>query len=490
MSWRDKIEELRERLFGNRDAPGAPSLPVANVRPADRMRPGNACGTAPSVVTLNLGIDFGTSFTKVCYRDLGTEESGVVAIGPGLKSALLPSVVAISQDGRLSLRDGSVSHPNSVEVTYLKMRLAGTPITDDLTELAGIKLNEPATVKALAAWFLASVIVRSQRWVGLNESDRLKNRTPIWSANVGVPVEHYDSDALATFEEVLGVAWLWVKDVKIPGTLRAALDDYSAVFARLEREVTDFHAVPEIAAAVQSFVMSREAVPGIYVYFDIGGGTIDGVAFNYVNYDGERRINFYSGRVEALGISAIGAAIDSENRGEFDASLLEMLLKECAADVRDDYENRIRCLVGTIIITAKKKDGRNWQVDAIQNADYERKFIGQLPLHRMKPLVIFLGGGGSRSQWYGSTISSTYTELQHDRAGIPPYKMLNVQRPTELALREGDDFTRFAISYGLSIPFGEGPEIRLPSRFKEAEPPKVWRPRDWVDYADSKDVYD
>ncbi|QOZ38462.1 hypothetical protein XH92_40065 [Bradyrhizobium sp. CCBAU 53421] len=65
-----------------------------------------------------------------------------------------------------------------------------------------------------------------------------------------------------------------------------------------------------------------------------------------------------------------------------------------------------------------------------------------------------------------------------------------MQRPKDLALRDGDDFTRFAISYGLSIPFGEGPEIRLPSRFKEAEPPKAWRPRDWVDYVDSKDVYD
>jgi hypothetical protein len=36
---------------------------------------------------------------------------------------------------------------------------------------------------------------------------------------------------------------------------------------RLGEEVSDFHAVPEIAAAVHSFVISREAVPGICVYF-------------------------------------------------------------------------------------------------------------------------------------------------------------------------------------------------------------------------------
>jgi hypothetical protein len=32
------------------------------------------------------------------------------------------------------------------------------------------------------------------------------------------------------------------------------------------------------------------------------------------------------------------------------------------------------------------------------------------------------------------------------------------------------DFMRFAISYGLSIPFGEGPEVRLPSQFSAAPP--------------------
>src|SRR5690606_17598636 len=97
------------------------------------------------------------------------------------------------------------------------------------------------------------------------QSDRMKNRDPIWSANVGVPVEHFDSEALQVFEEVLGVAWLWVKDQQIPATLRDAMSMYRETEMRLGEEVSDFHALPEIAAAVQSFVMSREAVPGIYV---------------------------------------------------------------------------------------------------------------------------------------------------------------------------------------------------------------------------------
>jgi hypothetical protein len=107
-----------------------------------------------------------------------------------------------------------------------------------------------------------------------HERDRLTNRKVTWSANVGVPVEHFDSDKLKTFETVLGVARLWAKRGEIPRTLIDAIDAFGTTEARLEEAVTDFHAIPEIAAAVQSFVMSREAVPGIYVYFDIGGARL------------------------------------------------------------------------------------------------------------------------------------------------------------------------------------------------------------------------
>jgi hypothetical protein len=490
MNWRDRLREIKERLFSEAAADAAAQPIIARPLTVPEATDRNLPAQAPRIVAINLGIDFGTSFTKVCYRDLGMEESGVAAIGEGLKTALLPSIVIVSANGDLSLDDGSHRQPGSIAVTYLKMRLAGSPIVSDERQVAGIDLHEMSSVKALAAWFLASVISRSQQWMRLYEADRLKGRNPVWSANLGVPVEHYDSEALTTFEEVLGVAWLWVKDGKLPKTFSAALQAYQSCLPRLEHEVSDFHAIAEIAAAVQSFVMSREAVPGIYVYFDIGGGTVDGVAFDYLNYTGERQINFYSGKVESLGISAIAAGIKGGNADEIDAVKLEAILDGCSEAMRDDYKLRVQRVVAGVIMTAKKKDARDWQTEAIQSSDYQRKFIGQLPPHRMRPLLIFLGGGGSKSAWYGATIGLTYYDFQHDRAGIPPYKLAAVPSPKDLLLGDGDDFTRFAISYGLSIPFGEGPEIRLPSQFEEAEKPIPWTLPGLVDYADTKDVYD
>ncbi|MGO8249016.1 hypothetical protein [Rhizobium johnstonii] len=536
-SWRDRLKSLRERVFGRAEVrpsssepdvsaqsdgelPGNMASPalaqaapvVAERAPASRARA--RTGKAPATVktqdkraavvsndtprrsapkarplAINLGIDFGTSFTKVCFRDLGSEVSGTVAAGKGGKEALVPSIVAIGSAGQLFFGDSVSGKKSTVIIPYLKMRLAGGPIGERLPELEGIDLNKAESVRALAAWFLASVIQRSQQWLAVHEADRLKNRVPVWSANVGVPVEHYDSQALATFEEVLGVAWLWVKHDQVPKTFQQALSSYGVTQPRLATEVTDFHAVPEIAAAVQSFVMSREAGPGIYVYFDVGGGTVDGVAFNYLNFRGERRINFYSGKVEPLGVSAIGASLAQGAPGEIDAVRLEKLLKACSQSTLAELVLRIHKLVAYVVMTARRKDGRNWQEDAFQSADYERKFIGRLSTSRMRPLIVFIGGGGSKSEWYKTSIESTYKAFQHHNAGVPPYKLVEVPRPKDFIIPKGsaDEFMRFAISYGLSFPFGEGPDIGLPSQFGEAEKLRQWTPPGVVDYADSKD---
>src|SRR5689334_22755315 len=130
MNWRDRLQEIKDRLFSN-SAAGAAARPIIAPISSKPETVDRNPGQAARIVAINLGIDFGTSFTKVCYRDLGTEESGVAAIGDRLETALLPSIVIVSADGHLSLDDGRVRQPESLAVTYLKMRLAGSPIAND-----------------------------------------------------------------------------------------------------------------------------------------------------------------------------------------------------------------------------------------------------------------------------------------------------------------------------------------------------------------------
>jgi len=319
--WREKLGSLRDRIFGPQArAPDAPAT-AAPLQKREPQPPLHSSSEFP-IISINFGIDFGTSFTKVCFRDVGTEESGVVAFGER-SGHLLPTIVAINSSGKLLCADEEPRGGEITRIQYLKMRLAGASFGSPLPVIRGIDLNEPTVVRALSSWFLARVLQRSQQNMAKHERDRLKNRRPVWSANVGVPVEHCDSAAIEAFRQVLATACLWIKRDQVPSTVDELLPSYDRTLPELTAEIADFHAVPEIAAAVQSFVMSREAEPGIYIYFDIGGGTIDGMAFDFINDNGARRINFYSGKVAPLGLSALAAALGQNIGGDIAADELE-----------------------------------------------------------------------------------------------------------------------------------------------------------------------
>jgi hypothetical protein len=432
-------------------------------------------------IGINLGIDFGTSFTKVCFRDTGAEYSGIVSFDLNDSSeAIIPSVISVGSDGSLYM--GHRAPTSATSIRYLKMRLAGLPMDTNREVPSGIDLADEVACRALSAWFLANILREAKSYVTHAEEARLRNRRVMWSANVGVPVEHYDSPVLAIFEKVLGIAWSWSVLGALPMCVSELIQTYRNEERASDQKTSDFHAIPEIAAAVQSFVISREAVPDFYVYFDIGGGTVDGVAFKYLNTDGERKVHFYSGRVSSIGMSVVegkcpdilasgsSAPLDNKTHAE-----LKFLLQR---------------LVGEVIMTAKNKDGRNWQRESIQRQQTTRPSWRPLQESDMSPLVFFLGGYGANSAWYQRNISATYTDFQHRNADVPPYKLVQVPPASDLDMASvpKSEYIRFAIAYGLSIPLGEGPNIALPSQFTIAEraPPKA--PSGVVDYRDHKDA--
>ncbi len=88
----------------------------------------------------------------------------------------------------------------------------------------------------------------------------------------------------------------------------------------------------------------------------------------------------------------------------------------------------------------------------------EREIVARLPL--------FLGGGGACLPFYRRSIKSTYGERLAN-ALVPPYDTATIPRPSQLELSEFplDSYNRFSIAYGLSIPAGEIPTVRLPSDY-------------------------
>lgn len=475
-NWRERLRRLREQVIGGRT----------------ESRLSKQTTTRQSPLAINLGIDFGTSFTKVCFRDIGTEESGIVTFGgSSLNSTLIPSIVRIDSSGILSL-GSSIGLPTSgVVVRYLKMRLADLTLYDRVHGINDIDLDSKEAVRALSSWYLGTVISRARIWVLKNEADRAKGREVQWSANVGVPIEYYDSPAINVFREVLAVAWIWATEDDIPRRLDEAVSKYEATASEVATKTVDCHAIPEIAAAVQSFISSREAQPGVYVYFDIGGGTVDGVGFEYINRDGQRRINFYSGKIESLGVAVIADQVDPKH-ADIEEALVNNLLSHEHRQKLAAWAKHLQRQVAYVILTAKTKDNRGWQRSVFPSVVRPRKSMATLDISQMVHLIIFVGGGGASSHWYQRAILSTYEDFGHLNVGIPPYELIELQKPTDFDMYslEEDDYRRFSIAYGLSIPKGEGPDISLPSEFEKVERRKVLRMRHIIPYEDTRDAYD
>ncbi|MDE0308649.1 MAG: hypothetical protein OXI60_02295 [Acidiferrobacterales bacterium] len=281
------------------------------------------------ILELNLGIDFGTRFTKVCFRNSGTEQSEVVNFGgDAIEDGMIASIVTICSDGALYLC-GEYDEKDCIDYKYLKMKLAGfSSIGDEHLRWQGVSLDDDEAVRALSSWFLAKVILKAKEWIKINRKDLLHERDVRWSANVGVPVEHYDSDNIKVFEEVFPVGWSWAERGDLPSDFRTAKERYESDTCTIVTEITDCHAIPELSAALQSFVISREAQEGVYMYFDIGGGTVDGVSFNYYARHGEKSVNFYSGKLDELGVSAVVSSFGEE------ADKVEQILSlETASDL-------------------------------------------------------------------------------------------------------------------------------------------------------------
>lgn len=413
----------------------------------------------PSVQELhvNLGIDFGTSYTKVCYRNLGSEQSGILTFGG---EPYLRSIVLVDEYRRLSTPIGN-SDRGSKE-TFLKMRIGDS------------SAQEAMYVQALSSYYLAEIIRGAMGEFMCQETELAEGKQIKWSANIGVPVDHYDSPELVIFREVFAIAWMWAVSNGVPNTVQDAIEQYRIGQREVDLTATDCHAEPEIVAAVWSFVTSRSARPGIYTYFDIGGGTLDGVCFRYENNEGDRRIRCYSGKVAPLGVSSL-----TRRTGDVNIERVLAADEMPPADVYKrlaKYENEIQTLVGDIIITGKKKTGG---------------FKGNFLVDNMGVLPIFLGGGGASSAWYQWAIENTYGTRQHDRAGIPPYALKEVPIPSDLkmnGLADDSTFPRFTVAYGLSVPAGGAPEVSLPSASYPF--PSTQKRNDVPPFETHKDLYE
>lgn len=434
---------------------------VARVSALRRAVDSPTAPTQPRSPLFFLGLDFGTSFTKVCCRDPARDKAWVVPLTdtPG---GLLPSILRVDPSGRI----GPVSHlEQGLDIRFLKMCLSGkSPAESGVQQFMeryahGLDATEPEAVEALCSLFLAHVISRSQRTLRAPAQSN-------WISSVGMPVAAKGPKLRARFRRVLSVADTWAKGRSLPETVGELMPAYRAT-----REIEpnpDCHVLPEIHALFHSLTRLRGGRRDVYLVVDIGGGTVEVAAVHWADLDGEDRINVLAWELQNVGVSFAADRLDArlpwsarersimelprERRPLRDSPALEKLLR------------RYQQMVGTTIKSASEIAWYEWRQE------------------RRGHVTIRAIGGGASSVLYRSELEHVASNRKVD-LGIRGVGFESLPMPRDIEGIGASEFHRFAVAYGLTIPEANI-SFKSPADF-QAHPRAAPRKRNWEDGFDA-----
>jgi hypothetical protein len=206
--WQGKLRKLHEQLLKDKSSSAASSATdrARTATPSAGSRP--AATTRMPAVEAVLGIDFGTRFTKVALFLPHIDRRVLLAVHGNER--VVPSRLVLGDDDRLySITCGSQTKPK-VAIEYLKNRLADphAGAFGGYVAVGNYQLSQ--IIRPACAFYLADILRKAEAAARAAFPSELSRGRPInWSANVGVPTKHFDSDMVGIFREVAAVAWMW-----------------------------------------------------------------------------------------------------------------------------------------------------------------------------------------------------------------------------------------------------------------------------------------
>jgi hypothetical protein len=412
-------------------------------------------------VQLVIGLDLGTSTTKVVIGDPDRKRFFAVPFFPGSDNPYLVS-------------------------TAIKEVVSGNLIIDtgnDARIQRNIKLmlmqeDSPHNL-ALVAGYVAQIVRYSINWFVAAHSDEYRGIGFFWTMALGLPVdsarqrdleERFRLAAIAGAQCAISI-WPIQMDMISRTVAKVKLElaeqflpENSSSFEELGTESGIVVVVPEIAAQVVGLYKSRrwDVKRPISFLMDIGAGTVDAAVFSLVDpmvSDKDLRFCAFSCQVSELGIVNL-----HQSRVDW---LLEKLPQDihCREQIVD-FLDRLRDLKGfSLTIPASIDDYLNCTKivrgddkgvpDDSYLFELRKKIVGDVLVKGKQKnesnstwvnLRTLVAGGGSRSEFYKGFIQSVSSETSFKLQTEPMEKPDNLDAPG-LPLNEYD---RLSVAYGLA----------------------------------------
>lgn len=419
---------------------------------------------------MTIGMDFGTSSTKITIRDIQGNSSFAIPFSNNkdIHAYLLPTKIFFNNDKFSFKNEGR-------EVTNLKIKV----LTDEVNDF---------DIFAVISYM--SLVIRHARSHFFKNYDKnYRGQRFLWRLNVGIPARtvqkfeikdryihlaraaiicSYGKNDFISIDEAKKAFALSEQNQiinefkKLPDQIKISFDSNSSNF--LEEGVGLY---PEIMAQIHGYVHSNEwnqqSNPHILM-IDIGAGTLD-LSLCGVRQDEEYELNYYplACLVEGLGVSNLvrhreNSMLDSANnmKSEDQDLILETLscldnINYGEIDVPSNFEEMLEGFEFADKQTNEYIDKKF--KSRIQSAIWSQTVLkaseGSMPGDTTwKPLPVFICGGGSRMSFYNNLISD-YEKVTTAKAR---FSVRKVPQPADFyAFDAKDDYDRLSVAYGLGF---------------------------------------
>ena len=433
-----------------------------------------------NAVNINLGVDLGTSFSKVVWR-LG-ENAYPLCFGQNrqkLTDYLAPSTVTFGENKIICGIDAENDLPIHSTLVNFKMCLACESEKNadcgiekcSLTKWNAdffkphLEKNEAAFVNA---FFLAKLLTQTKKLI-LAELKEKGFRQPIsvkWKINFSVPERFIELSEISTsFQDVFKTAWLMTEMFLENPNLNdreVLFDCYltakelaQSLTSRLRKEGKDFDcfAYSEIGAEVASIILSKTSEEGLYAFVDVGAGTVDASVFRFWRDGSETKRPPYAAEIFKNGAAQL--EIRASKNSDFSSGNLKEIkenFKNLSKTERKKYSKEIELLTFT---SEEIKE----EVLKTLKVIFKEAYRKEPNIDRWQDLKLVLGGGGSELSCYAEAANRAFTLEDKKNPKLPETTILPKPDDFQMFGLPETKFHRFAVAYGLSHEIINLPEI-------------------------------
>jgi hypothetical protein len=414
----------------------------------------------------NIGLDFGTAFTRCVVRNLATEEAFVVPLGS--PPHFFPSEV-LCGNGSFWISGDSGCEAQARRVKHLKMILAdaaagrseGAWLTEFARETSVLndgELNERSQL--FAAYFLARVIQHAKSFILSRTPDFDEAAGDRCMVNMAVPVAHAQEKAIAnSFDRCLRRAWLLAR---APNLVRMTSREIETALRNCEDDGKDIgcYIYPEVSANVQSYIKSRAGSDGLYLFTDVGAGTVDLSVFIYYSHPtNDRPISYVSAGVVPFGSSQIEMrAAEKLRRDEPGVGLDE--LQEQIRSIKEGQSNGDAKILAAMRVAEKAIEEHVFD----QTAPVLGNACARILRPQWRTLKLLLGGGGADTPLYRRAVNRWFEQFSFFTPEQTPIPLpLDLRWPPSIPeASRAKLFRRFSVAYGLSFDRANLDDHRFP----------------------------